>query len=56
MSDPIDTYLPNSAGEVVTHVHADPTALAPWTGFGLFCGYVAVALVLAAVNLRRRDA
>jgi hypothetical protein len=29
--------------------------LAPWTGFGLLCGYTAVALAGAAVMLRRRD-
>jgi ABC-2 type transport system permease protein len=55
-SDPINKYLPSTAGEAITHVHADPTALAPWTGFGLFCGYVVAVLILAAVTLRRRDA
>ena len=29
--------------------------LAPWTGFGLFCGYAAAALAIAAILLRRRD-
>jgi hypothetical protein len=30
--------------------------VAPWVGFGLLCAYTAVALGLAAVMLRRRDA
>ena len=30
--------------------------LAPWTGFAVLCGWTAVALVLAACLLRRRDA
>jgi ABC-2 type transport system permease protein len=49
-------YLPGNAGTAVMQVHPDPHTLAPWTGFGLFLGYVAVAVVAAAVLLRRRDA
>jgi hypothetical protein len=30
--------------------------LSPWAGFGVLCGYTALALSLAAVLLRRRDA
>jgi ABC-type transport system involved in multi-copper enzyme maturation permease subunit len=30
--------------------------LAPWAGFAVLCGYAALALALAAVLLRRRDA
>jgi hypothetical protein len=38
-------------------VHPDAAALlGPWSGFGVFCGYAAVALVVGAVLLRRRDA
>ena len=55
-ADPIDKYLPSTVGEGVMHVHTDPSALGPWAGFGLFCGYAAVVLLLAAVRLRRRDA
>jgi ABC-2 type transport system permease protein len=55
-SDPINKYLPSNAGEAITHVHPDPTLLAPWTGFGLFCGYAVVVLIAAAISLRRRDA
>jgi hypothetical protein len=37
-------------------VQPDPAALAPWSGFALFCLYVAVVLALAAWRLRSRDA
>jgi ABC-2 type transport system permease protein len=40
----------------VANVQPDSLALAPWTGFALFCGYTAVVLALAAWQLRRRDA
>ena len=49
-------YLPSNAGTAVMQVHAGPLTLAPWTGFALFLGYVAVIVVAGAVLLRRRDA
>lgn len=49
-------YLPSNAGQALLAVRPDSTMLAPWTGFAVFCGYVAVALVLAGVLLKRRDA
>jgi ABC-2 type transport system permease protein len=55
-SDRLYPYLPVPAGAAVANVRPDPTALAPWTGFGVFCLYTAVALALAAWQLRRRDA
>ncbi len=56
-SDHVYKYLPVPAGTAVTTVHPDPTALlAPWTGLGVFCLYVAVLLGLGAWRLRHRDA
>jgi ABC-type transport system involved in multi-copper enzyme maturation permease subunit len=52
----ITRYLPVPAGTAVTSVQPDQYSLAPWTGFGVFCLYVALALGLAAWQLRRRDA
>jgi ABC-2 type transport system permease protein len=49
-------YLPGNAGQAVMALHPSPGTLAPWTGFGLFLGYTAVLVALAAVLLRRRDA
>ncbi|MFE9423555.1 ABC transporter permease subunit [Kitasatospora sp. NPDC006697] len=54
--DNIIPYLPSNAGQALAHVTRAPHEMAPWAGFGLLCGYVAVALAAAAVVLKRRDA
>jgi ABC-2 type transport system permease protein len=51
----ITPYLPDSAGRDVFSLTTDPHSLGPWTGFGLFCGYAAASLALAAALLIRRD-
>jgi ABC-2 type transport system permease protein len=56
LSDRVYPYLPAPAGLAVTTTRPDPTVLGPWTGFGLFCLYIAILLGLAAWQLRRRDA
>jgi ABC-2 type transport system permease protein len=55
-SDHIYGYLPVPAGVAVTSVRPDPISLGPWTGFGVFCLYVAALLALAVWRLRRSDA
>ena len=55
-SNSIDPYLPSNAGGAVWTINPDPNTLAPWTGFAVFCAYAAVALVIAAMLLVRRDA
>lgn len=52
----ISPYLPSNAGQALATLHAGPHDLAPWTGFGVMCLYVAAALIGAAVVLKRRDA
>ena len=52
----ISPYLPSNAGSVVTTVHSDPGSLAPWTGFGVFCLYAAIAIAISAFLLNRRNA
>ena len=52
----VSKYLPATAGLAVTEVRPDPSSLSPWAGFGLFCGYVAAALLLGAWRMRRGDA
>ncbi len=54
--DHVYKYLPAPAGVAITMIGQDPDALAPWTGYGLFCGYVAVVLLVGAWSMRRRDA
>ncbi len=55
-SEPISKYLPSSAGLAIIGGTRGATTLAPWAGFGLFCVYGAIALVLGGVALTRRDA
>jgi ABC-2 type transport system permease protein len=61
-SDVIAKYLPSNAGQAIAqtvqggpHSQAGST-LSPWVGMAVFALYAAVALTLAAVALRRRDA
>jgi ABC-2 type transport system permease protein len=49
-------YLPSNAGQQVLTVRQEAGMLAPWTGFAVFCGYLVIAIVVAAVVLKRRDA
>ncbi len=49
-------YLPTNAGGQLASANADPTGLAPWTGFGVLCIWIAVIVVAGALLLRRRDA
>jgi ABC-2 type transport system permease protein len=51
----ISPYLPSNAGQAIMQSgHPDHT-LAPWTGLGVFAAYTAVAIAIAAIQLRRRD-
>jgi hypothetical protein len=56
VSNSVNPYLPSNAGGAVWTIHPDANTLAPWAGFGVFCAYAFVALVIAAVLLVRRDA
>lgn len=53
--DVIGKFLPSNAGQAALAVKPDPTALPPWMGMALFAGYVAAAVAMAAVLLKRRD-
>jgi ABC-type transport system involved in multi-copper enzyme maturation permease subunit len=57
VNDSVSPYLPLNAGTTVaSHTFDNTHHLATWAGFGLFCGYAAVAIVGAAITLMRRDA
>ena len=57
VNDSISPYLPLNAGTtIVSHSFDSSHHLSPWGGFALFCGYAAVAVVAAAITLKRRDA
>jgi ABC-type transport system involved in multi-copper enzyme maturation permease subunit len=52
----VTPYLPSNAGQALLQLKPDPNGLAPWTGFGIFVLYTAVAMAAAAYLLTRRDA
>ncbi|MET8155600.1 hypothetical protein ABZT47_04455 [Sphaerisporangium sp. NPDC005289] len=52
----VTKYWPTPAGGRLVSVHDRFDLLSPWTGYAVFCGYVAVALLVAAAVFRRRDA
>jgi hypothetical protein len=49
-------YLPSNLGGVLAGSAGGPHSLAPWTGFGLLCGYAVILIGSAAWRLRRADA
>lgn len=52
----VAAYLPTGAGASFSTTHGNPNGLSPWTGFGVLLAWVVVGFVVAAVELRRRDA
>jgi ABC-2 type transport system permease protein len=52
----INPYLPSVAGTGILSGTRDAFTFSPWGGFALFCGYALLALVVAAILMRRRDA
>lgn len=52
----IAKFIPSGAAEALVSSGPVENALAPWPGLGVLVLWVAVALVVAAVLLRRRDA
>jgi len=53
--DPIQKYLPSSAGQSILQVVHDPSSLSPWAGFAVMLAYAVVVLAVAAFFLLRRD-
>lgn len=54
-SEPVNKYLPSSAGQTLIQTIEVPGSLSPEVGFLVFVGYIAVALVATIVLLVRRD-
>lgn len=53
----VGPYLPMKAGEqIYIAVHHEPDTLGAWTGFGVFCLYAVVALVIGFLTINHRDA
>lgn len=49
-------FFTTNAGQQILLTSAQPGQLGPWTGFAVYCAWIAVTLAAAAVLLRRRDA
>jgi ABC-2 type transport system permease protein len=57
INNSVSPYLPINAGTTIaSHSFDNSNHLAVWTGFALFCGYAALAVVGAAISMVRRDA
>jgi len=55
----VDKWMPAVAGSQIWAVKAatgSPPMFAPWTGFAVFCGYAAIALIGGLILIRQRDA
>lgn len=56
LAESISKYLPTEAGTAIMRTIQPPDTLGPWTGLGLLAAYCGIALLAAAVLLKRRDA
>lgn len=57
LGESVGPYLPLNAGSAIATAQPDGRdLLAPWTGLGVLCCYVAVVVGLAAWRLARKDA
>jgi hypothetical protein len=53
----IGPYIPMQSGsQIFVAARREAASLAPWTGFGVFCLYAAVALLAGIAMINRRDA
>jgi ABC-type transport system involved in multi-copper enzyme maturation permease subunit len=53
----VHAYLPTEAGQLIGQAHQQASqVLSPWEGFGVFCLWTAVLLVIAGYLLKTRDA
>jgi ABC-2 type transport system permease protein len=54
--DHVNKWTPAIAGSGIWQVHADAGGLSAWAGFGVLCGYAAIAMITGIILFRRRDA
>jgi hypothetical protein len=52
----IAPYLPSVAGHEIALAHTPPAMLAPWAGFAVLLGYIALVTAIGAYLLQQRDA
>jgi ABC-2 type transport system permease protein len=56
LADSISPYLPGNAGDSIFALTHDSTSLSPGAGLAVFAGWTALAVILAAYRLLRKDA
>ncbi|MCG5215171.1 ABC-2 transporter permease [Streptosporangium soli] len=52
----VSRYFTTTAGQQITFTRPVEGALGPWEGFGVYCVWIAVIMIIATIFLRRRDA
>jgi ABC-2 type transport system permease protein len=52
----VDKWIPFNAGGAIWENASGTSMFSPWTGFAVFCGYAAIALIAGLILFRRRDA
>ena len=52
----VDKWIPFNAGGAIWENQSGTAMFSPWTGFAVFCGYAAIALIAGLILFRRRDA
>ncbi|MDP9847318.1 ABC transporter permease [Streptosporangium lutulentum] len=51
-----DRYVTVNAGQQIMATRTAEGALGPWAGFGVYCAWIAVTMIAAAILMNRRDA
>jgi len=52
----VDKWIPFNAGGAIWENASGTNMFSPWTGFAVFCGYAAIALIGGLILFRKRDA
>jgi ABC-2 type transport system permease protein len=52
----VDKWIPFNAGAAIWEQLSAQNMFAPWTGFAVFCGYVAIAMAAGLLLFRKRNA
>jgi ABC-2 type transport system permease protein len=56
LRDSVIKFMPGNAGQAIFATSKDASSLSPWAGLAVFTVYVAVAIAISLILVRRRDA
>ncbi|MGH9086801.1 MAG: hypothetical protein ACRDYZ_01590 [Acidimicrobiales bacterium] len=56
IANAVERFFPDQIGAAMIALHTGHHSFAPWTGFGLMCGYTVLALLVGGFLMVRRDA